>query len=112
MCILLVIAMSSIALAAEDPVWPDSPRNNVRRALREIQHGYISIVGISDLFDRSCGSILMLHTITLDDTCFLRLDHNKMLTRNWSLCLFVQVLRYFDYVFTGVFTFEMLIKVR
>ncbi|XP_058627782.1 LOW QUALITY PROTEIN: voltage-dependent P/Q-type calcium channel subunit alpha-1A [Onychostoma macrolepis] len=48
MCILLVIAMSSIALAAEDPVWPDSPRNNV--------------------------------------------------------------LRYFDYVFTGVFTFEMLIK--
>uniref|UniRef100_A0A3B3RLK8 Voltage-dependent P/Q-type calcium channel subunit alpha-1A n=1 Tax=Paramormyrops kingsleyae TaxID=1676925 RepID=A0A3B3RLK8_9TELE len=48
MCILLVIAMSSIALAAEDPVQPDSPRNNV--------------------------------------------------------------LRYFDYVFTGVFTFEMLIK--
>ncbi|XP_071370300.1 voltage-dependent P/Q-type calcium channel subunit alpha-1A-like, partial [Centroberyx affinis] len=48
MCILLVIAMSSIALAAEDPVWPESPRNNV--------------------------------------------------------------LRYFDYVFTGVFTFEMLIK--
>lgn len=30
MCILLVIAMSSIALAAEDPVWPESPRNNVR----------------------------------------------------------------------------------
>ncbi|XP_059414278.1 voltage-dependent P/Q-type calcium channel subunit alpha-1A-like isoform X13 [Carassius carassius] len=48
MCILLVIAMSSISLAAEDPVWPESPRNNV--------------------------------------------------------------LRYFDYVFTGVFTFEMLIK--
>ncbi|KAG9337373.1 hypothetical protein JZ751_028793 [Albula glossodonta] len=48
MCILLVIGMSSIALAAEDPVQPNSPRNNV--------------------------------------------------------------LRYFDYVFTGVFTFEMLIK--
>ncbi|KAK1886012.1 putative voltage-dependent N-type calcium channel subunit alpha-1B, partial [Dissostichus eleginoides] len=46
--ILSVIAMSSIALAAEDPVSPESPRNNV--------------------------------------------------------------LRYFDYVFTGVFTFEMLIK--
>uniref|UniRef100_A0A8C2JMJ3 Voltage-dependent P/Q-type calcium channel subunit alpha-1A n=1 Tax=Cyprinus carpio TaxID=7962 RepID=A0A8C2JMJ3_CYPCA len=30
MCILSVIAMSSIALAAEDPVWPESPRNNVR----------------------------------------------------------------------------------
>uniref|UniRef100_A0A8C5L3H4 Voltage-dependent P/Q-type calcium channel subunit alpha n=1 Tax=Jaculus jaculus TaxID=51337 RepID=A0A8C5L3H4_JACJA len=48
MCILIVIAMSSIALAAEDPVQPNAPRNNV--------------------------------------------------------------LRYFDYVFTGVFTFEMVIK--
>ncbi|XP_062930030.1 probable voltage-dependent N-type calcium channel subunit alpha-1B isoform X1 [Mobula hypostoma] len=48
MCILLVIAMSSIALAAEDPVQADSPRNNV--------------------------------------------------------------LKYLDYVFTGVFTFEMVIK--
>lgn len=28
--ILSVIAMSSIALAAEDPVSPDSPRNHVR----------------------------------------------------------------------------------
>ncbi|KAJ8001686.1 hypothetical protein DPEC_G00172030, partial [Dallia pectoralis] len=46
--ILSVIAMSSIALAAEDPVCSDSPRN--------------------------------------------------------------QILKYFDYVFTGVFTFEMLIK--
>lgn len=25
---------------------------------------------------------------------------------------FLQVLRYFDYIFTGVFTFEMLIKVK
>lgn len=30
MCILMVIAMSSIALAAEDPVQPNAPRNNVR----------------------------------------------------------------------------------
>lgn len=29
MCILVVIAMSSIALAAEDPVQPNAPRNNV-----------------------------------------------------------------------------------
>lgn len=28
-CILMVIAMSSIALAAEDPVQPSAPRNNV-----------------------------------------------------------------------------------
>ncbi|XP_076140918.1 voltage-dependent N-type calcium channel subunit alpha-1B [Alosa pseudoharengus] len=48
MCILLVITMSSIALAAEDPVMANAPRNNV--------------------------------------------------------------LKYLDYVFTGVFTFEMVIK--
>uniref|UniRef100_A0A8C4HJW2 Voltage-dependent N-type calcium channel subunit alpha n=1 Tax=Dicentrarchus labrax TaxID=13489 RepID=A0A8C4HJW2_DICLA len=30
MSILVVIAMSSIALAAEDPVWTNAPRNNVR----------------------------------------------------------------------------------
>ncbi|ELV13105.1 Voltage-dependent N-type calcium channel subunit alpha-1B [Tupaia chinensis] len=48
MVILVVIALSSIALAAEDPVWTDSPRNNV--------------------------------------------------------------LKYMDYIFTGVFTFEMVIK--
>ncbi|RMB93773.1 hypothetical protein DUI87_29765 [Hirundo rustica rustica] len=29
MCILMVIAMSSIALAAEDPVQPNAPRNNM-----------------------------------------------------------------------------------
>lgn len=29
MSILVVIAMSSIALAAEDPVWTNAPRNNV-----------------------------------------------------------------------------------
>ncbi|XP_028910161.1 voltage-dependent N-type calcium channel subunit alpha-1B isoform X4 [Ornithorhynchus anatinus] len=48
MVILMVIALSSIALAAEDPVWADSPRNNA--------------------------------------------------------------LKYMDYIFTGVFTFEMVIK--
>ncbi|XP_076021242.1 calcium channel, voltage-dependent, N type, alpha 1B subunit, a [Genypterus blacodes] len=48
MTILVVIAMSSIALAAEDPVWTNAPRNNV--------------------------------------------------------------LRYLDYAFTGVFTFEMVMK--
>lgn len=30
MSILVVIAMSSIALAAEDPVWTNAPRNDVR----------------------------------------------------------------------------------
>lgn len=32
MCILVVIAMSSIALAAEDPVQANAPRNNVSRS--------------------------------------------------------------------------------
>lgn len=31
MCILMVITMSSIALAAEDPVQANAPRNNVSR---------------------------------------------------------------------------------
>ncbi|CAM9579129.1 unnamed protein product [Lampetra fluviatilis] len=48
MSILTVIGLSSVALAAEDPVWPDSQQNNV--------------------------------------------------------------LKYFDYIFTGVFTFEMVVK--
>lgn len=33
MSILVVIAMSSIALAAEDPVWTNAPRNNVRHTV-------------------------------------------------------------------------------
>ncbi|CAL8238654.1 unnamed protein product [Lota lota] len=41
MCILLVIAMSSIALAAEDPVWPESPRNNVLRYFGLRLHGSV-----------------------------------------------------------------------
>lgn len=32
MCILMVITMSSIALAAEDPVQANAPRNNVSQA--------------------------------------------------------------------------------
>lgn len=36
MCILMVIAMSSIALAAEDPVQPNAPRNNVSPTLRPL----------------------------------------------------------------------------
>ncbi|OXB61196.1 hypothetical protein ASZ78_007182 [Callipepla squamata] len=63
MCILLVIAASSIALAAEDPVLTNSDRNKVITSPSPIQKGARLVV-----------------------------------------------LRYFDYVFTGVFTFEMVIK--
>lgn len=34
-----------------------------------------------------------------------------MLVFPFTICV-LQVLRYFDYVFTGVFTFEMVIKVK
>lgn len=38
MSILVVIAMSSIALAAEDPVWTNAPRNNVRHTVHMDEH--------------------------------------------------------------------------
>lgn len=38
MSILVVIAMSSIALAAEDPVWTNAPRNNVRPSIHKHMH--------------------------------------------------------------------------
>lgn len=46
MCILLVIAMSSIALAAEDPVWPESPRNNVRKLTYIMYHCYCLFIHV------------------------------------------------------------------
>lgn len=51
--------------------------------------------------------------VTFFHTCLVLLlpsllyDNNN---KSWC-CAPLQVLRYFDYVFTGVFTFEMLIKV-
>lgn len=54
MCILSVIAMSSIALAAEDPVSPDSPQNNVRtRARTHTYIHYINIVAPSNTQDQT-----------------------------------------------------------
>uniref|UniRef100_A0A671YSY0 Voltage-dependent N-type calcium channel subunit alpha n=1 Tax=Sparus aurata TaxID=8175 RepID=A0A671YSY0_SPAAU len=43
MSILVVIAMSSIALAAEDPVWTNAPRNNVRPSIHKHMHTNIMI---------------------------------------------------------------------
>lgn len=40
MSILVVIAMSSIALAAEDPVWTNAPRNNVRHRVHSNKTTY------------------------------------------------------------------------
>lgn len=42
MSILVVIAMSSIALAAEDPVWTNAPRNNVRHMNMNFTYKHIN----------------------------------------------------------------------
>lgn len=93
--ILSVIAMSSIALAAEDPVSPDSPRNHVRfhRKDREFLQQPNRLHVCENKISFSCQT------------------QGKMLRFNSFPLFFLQVLRYFDYIFTGVFTFEMLIKV-
>ncbi|TRY57661.1 hypothetical protein DNTS_025899 [Danionella cerebrum] len=75
MCILTVITMSSIALAAEDPVQAHAPRNDN------------SPVGSHGSPRLSC------HTKGCQQPVWLEF-----------------VLKYLDYVFTGVFTFEMVIK--
>lgn len=46
MVILVVIALSSIALAAEDPVRTDSPRNNVRAS---VSRGGLGSAGVQPL---------------------------------------------------------------
>lgn len=53
MCILMVIAMSSIALAAEDPVQPNAPRNNVSPAQRAPSWPGSSVTGSCVLHPKS-----------------------------------------------------------
>lgn len=53
MCILMVIAMSSIALAAEDPVQPNAPRNNVSPAQRAPSWRGSSVTGSCVLHPKS-----------------------------------------------------------
>ncbi|TNN83488.1 Voltage-dependent P/Q-type calcium channel subunit alpha-1A [Liparis tanakae] len=55
MCILLVIAMSSIALAAEDPVWPESPRNNVRERM------HIDVPMLFVAFNIMCTHVMTIY---------------------------------------------------
>lgn len=109
MVILVVIALSSIALAAEDPVRADSPRNNVsaaggrgrkraagrRQRAQDLSHGLAD--GVSALRSRSGGT-----WSPGMPGCWLPPECASP----------VQVLKYMDYIFTGVFTFEMVIKVR
>lgn len=46
MCILIVITMSSIALAAEDPVQANAPRNNVSQSRTEdFMNKYVDVGG-------------------------------------------------------------------
>lgn len=87
MCILLVIAMSSIALAAEDPVWPDSPHNNVRHK-RCVMWPYICIVHVFSVF--WIGAVLdFLLTIVFDNTLTLlgakqKFDQKMVIFSFWA----------------------------
>lgn len=131
MCILLVIAMSSIALAAEDPVWPESPRNNVRQSHISTSSIYVYVVQSTFVYWTSSHLIyLSVHAPNhkpiypfIPPSFHLFIYHSlhpslhnchKEFAFPADIVFFfcLQVLRYFDYVFTGVFTFEMLIKVK
>lgn len=79
MVILVVIALSSIALAAEDPVRTDSPRNNVSAPSGSGGQGR-----------PGCSVPPAAPEVAP---------------------FWFQALKYLDYIFTGVFTFEMVIKV-
>lgn len=93
MCILLVIAMSSIALAAEDPVWPESPRNNVRYYHISTSTIYVCLVEsifvnvvskIQALFlflsFRSCVTLTMSSLVCSPLRCLLRYIRHSFYT--------------------------------
>lgn len=107
MVILVVIALSSIALAAEDPVRADSPRNNVSAAGMQGRPGPSPAPARSSK-KRADGPWLM--------GCPPRGRGDLEPERPVAAGLLrafsgLQVLKYMDYIFTGVFTFEMVIKV-
>ncbi|KAI4547670.1 hypothetical protein MG293_004225 [Ovis ammon polii] len=87
MVILVVIALSSIALAAEDPVQTDSPQEQRPRPM-----GYLCRLLEEDM-ELLNWARLKLPALPLK-----------------KASLWFQVLKYMDYIFTGVFTFEMVIK--
>ena len=107
MSILVVIAMSSIALAAEDPVWTNAPRNNVRPSIHKHMHTYISYIHMYPaVFVKRC--FILKYFLVGVVFCHCYCIHCSS-TDLFSLS---QVLKYLDYAFTGVFTFEMVIKVN
>lgn len=104
MSILVVIAMSSIALAAEDPVWTNAPRNNVRYELDTCNTHYIltyktekrsffggnyvlvSVELNNENIDTSRSLTLVLHPYTL--TCDVCIIH-MILTHTLYISLFL-----------------------
>lgn len=149
MVILVVIALSSIALAAEDPVQTDSPRNNVSAAVglwrgwccqgpvcpsecgseglgtcpgcsedhycRGPSHGMLAKPPLTSPWPLPTGPRPMGYLFRLleEDMELLNWPRLKLPALPLKKAPFwFQVLKYMDYIFTGVFTFEMVIKVR
>lgn len=117
MVILVVIALSSIALAAEDPVRADSPRNNVRAAAAP-RHGQGGTGRVHmcpgwalGLWRRSSGCWAVRPEVCRDPESPKQPWLRRRAPLRITPCR-LQVLKYLDYIFTGVFTFEMVIKVR
>lgn len=110
MCILIVITMSSIALAAEDPVQANAPHNNVSHADFTKKLLAKSQEAVLLHKDRTCASVPMCRQTgaLAGSRVFISICH----CIHASCPSVMQVLKYLDYVFTGVFTFEMVMKVR
>lgn len=89
MCILLVIAMSSIALAAEDPVWPDSPRNNVRRNSNNKKNTCFALISFNSRFNVSCAVLSLVYNkiVKLFTLCLLDCRFFAILTMSLLECL-------------------------
>lgn len=81
--ILFFILLSSISLAAEDPVKSDSFRNQVRGHLYMLMLRHV---------------LTIIYFWSTTDMCLC------------ILCL--QILGYADHVFTGLFTIEIILKVK
>lgn len=77
--------------------------------------------GVARFASKQCESRSPLFFVTIifviisqhQNNCYLLLSETEFAFKCYSIYSMhlLQVLRYFDYVFTGVFTFEMLIKV-
>lgn len=98
--ILAVILISSVLLAVEDPVRPDTPRNKV--CLLACAVDVLNSFLIFIQFIKFCCFFTLLERRHLIINYFRLQFHSFALS---------QVLRYFDYGITAIFALEVLVKV-